>query len=486
MANFPIINNLRIVPRSSGFLDRHVGGAGEVFFDRDTNALRVFDGDTPSGFAMAKADLTNISDVDFQAKAAQANVGGGAATFIGPDTPDGARADGEQWLDTNTNVLYVWTGSEWIQPVIYKPNNGTGAEISFPATPTLNQELTEGTTTWRYNGVQWDVKYDDSPTFANLTVNTNLTTENFTINGTLTGVDLEDLGNVSATAPTDEYILQWDAASSTWGPAELTIPPTFNGGTITNPLILSNTAAVSSSDSGALRVAGGVGVAGSIWVDNTVFVDGGTVDLRGSGNLRFYNNSNTNYIGLSAPNTIASNRIYILPEQDGDSGQYLRTDGSGNLSWAAVTSPSGGTPPGGNSGQVQFNNAGEFGGSSGFTFNVAGQIVTVPKLVAVSTISINDGTESTDTTTGALTVTGGVGIGKQLNVGGGTNTFTGTTASTSTTTGTVVVSGGVGVGGAMNVGENVTADTDPTVAAHLTNKRYVDANVLAFSVAFGA
>ena len=52
----------------------------------------------------------------------------------------------------------------------------------------------------------------------------------------------------------------------------------------------------------------------------------------------------------------------------GSSGQYLQTDGAGNLSWAAGGGGGSGSPGGVNT-QVQFNDAGTFAGNTGFTFN---------------------------------------------------------------------------------------------------------------------
>lgn len=51
-----------------------------------------------------------------------------------------------------------------------------------------------------------------------------------------------------------------------------------------------------------------------------------------------------------------------LPTSDGASGEVLTTDGAGVLSWAA-----GGGAPGGSTTQLQYNNAGVFGGTSGIT-----------------------------------------------------------------------------------------------------------------------
>jgi hypothetical protein len=66
----------------------------------------------------------------------------------------------------------------------------------------------------------------------------------------------------------------------------------------------------------------------------------------------------------------------------------------------------------------------------------------------------NDDTASTDEFSGSVTFAGGIGIAKELNIGGAVK-MTATTASTSTTTGALVVSGGLGVAGAIYPGGNV-------------------------------
>jgi hypothetical protein len=62
-------------------------------------------------------------------------------------------------------------------------------------------------------------------------------------------------------------------------------------------------------------------------------------------------------------------------------------------------------------------------------------------------------TASTSTSTGTLVVTGGVGVGGNIHVGGTVNRLTGNTASTSTSTGTLVVTGGVGIGGRASIND---------------------------------
>lgn len=63
---------------------------------------------------------------------------------------------------------------------------------------------------------------------------------------------------------------------------------------------------------------------------------------------------------------------------------------------------------------------------------------------------INDNTSSSTAATGALTVSGGAGIGENLNVGASLK-VSGNTGSTNATTGALVVTGGVGIGENLNV-----------------------------------
>lgn len=56
--------------------------------------------------------------------------------------------------------------------------------------------------------------------------------------------------------------------------------------------------------------------------------------------------------------------VQVIPDQTGNSGDFLTTDGT-TTSWQAVPE----TTPGGSNTQFQFNNSGEFGGTSGFTWD---------------------------------------------------------------------------------------------------------------------
>ena len=48
----PVVDRIRIIPRSDDFLDRNVGSSGEVFYDRQSNSLRIYSGKDRGGFTL--------------------------------------------------------------------------------------------------------------------------------------------------------------------------------------------------------------------------------------------------------------------------------------------------------------------------------------------------------------------------------------------------------------------------------------------------
>jgi hypothetical protein len=93
----------------------------------------------------------------------------------------------------------------------------------------------------------------------------------------------------------------------------------------------------------------------------------------------------------------------------GVNGYVLQTDGSGNLSWTVQTGNGGGNGiPGGSNTQVQFNDAGTFGGDSGFTYN------KITNTLQVENISSGDSLDDTVSITGNLVVTGNVTISQDI------------------------------------------------------------------------
>lgn len=77
MSKIPVLTAIRLIPRETDYLERKSGSRGEIFFDRDTNTLRLYDGETTGGLTLARSDLSNISNADFATKATAAGIGGG-------------------------------------------------------------------------------------------------------------------------------------------------------------------------------------------------------------------------------------------------------------------------------------------------------------------------------------------------------------------------------------------------------------------------
>ncbi len=65
MAKIPILDAVRIIPRDADFLNRKSGIRGEIFYDRDANSLRLYDGISAGGANLALADLSNVSKTAF-------------------------------------------------------------------------------------------------------------------------------------------------------------------------------------------------------------------------------------------------------------------------------------------------------------------------------------------------------------------------------------------------------------------------------------
>ena len=81
--------------------------------------------------------------------------------------------------------------------------------------------------------------------------------------------------------------------------------------------------------------------AGSIQFENEAYFKD-EIYLKAQGStptgINFQDADNSNSVKIKAPDTISSNYTLVLPAADGSSGQFLITDGSGNLSFSTVSS----------------------------------------------------------------------------------------------------------------------------------------------------
>ena len=102
----------------------------------------------------------------------------------------------------------------------------------------------------------------------------------------------------------------------------------------------------------------------------------------------------------------------------GDNGYFLQTDGEGNLSWAAGGGGGGNGLPGGANTQVQYNDAGTFGGDSGFTYDNITNLLTVANISASNVTFSNTvvSTNLTVNTSAVLNVSGNINSTTSANV----------------------------------------------------------------------
>jgi plastocyanin len=158
MAKIPIFDAVRIIPREEDFLNRKLGSRGEIFYDREANTLRLFDGNAVGGISLAKDDLSNIDNLIFKNKAGAAGVGGGAAEIS--DTPPNSPNSGETWVDETTGIFYVYyddgTSAQWIQPAaaLYGGGSSSGVSTLNSLTDVIISSAVDGQVL-KYNGTNW-------------------------------------------------------------------------------------------------------------------------------------------------------------------------------------------------------------------------------------------------------------------------------------------------------------------------------------------
>jgi len=146
----------------------------------------------------------------------------------------------------------------------------------------------------------------------------------------------------------------------------------------------------------------------------------------GSGILRIggaqYPGTLTNSHALVANSTGAIDKVIaanatitslVANGSAGSNGQVLVSNGSG-VYWGTGTS--------GSNTYVQFNDSGVANGVAGFAFNKTSNTLSVGNtvsslIVTANTISVTGNTISSNTTTGALTVAGGLGVAGKINTG---------------------------------------------------------------------
>lgn len=131
MSKIPAFTALRLIPREESFLDRTTGNRGEIYYDRDSDTLRLFDGEIRGGTSLAKSDLTNVSINDFRNSAVSSRISTVVYTVTitgqqGGDVGNKYNLNGVYRPEPNFVVGYTYVFVQDDQTNVYFPNaNGT-------------------------------------------------------------------------------------------------------------------------------------------------------------------------------------------------------------------------------------------------------------------------------------------------------------------------------------------------------------------------
>lgn len=146
-----------------------------------------------------------------------------------------------------------------------------------------------------------------------------------------------------------------------------------------------------------------------------VVIQNGQLVINAQGDTRYYDSDSSNYVAFQAPATVSANVTWTLPAADATTNKYaLISNGSGTLSWGAT-------------GPVISNDTATSTAvypifTSTSNALIDGANVCTTKLTfkpSNGQLALAGGTAASDTTTGTLVVTGGVGISGALYGGAG-------------------------------------------------------------------
>ena len=157
--------------------------------------------------------------------------------------------------------------------------------------------------------------------------------------GSVTPTSILGLTDVNASSITDSQILVYDASTQTFIPGSNGASSDTNIGNTDQTLagvrdveMAGNNLTFSQGDTVRHTISPTLGAT----FFRGLTVDGDNAD-GGKLSLKEAPANGTSRFSLSAPASLASNVEFILPSADGSSGQFLKTDGSGNLSFDTPT-----------------------------------------------------------------------------------------------------------------------------------------------------
>lgn len=220
---------------------------------------------------------------------------------------------------------------------------------------------------------------------------------------------------------------QYTSASNSWRRVIGTAGSSFNGGTITNALIISSSTQATSTTTGALQVVGGTGIGGNLYVGGNL-ITGSPLNFTPANSNLQYGGNRVGYLQLAVQNanasTTSTSDVVAFSDNGNDLGGYIDfgiTSSAYSDPAYDLSGPGDGylyvVGTGTNVGKLTISTYQPqdiiFSTGGGDTVHEQGRWKHGQGLVIVPT------TQSTSTTTGALQVAGGVGIRGNLAIGGG-------------------------------------------------------------------
>ena len=358
--------------------------------------------------------------------------------------------------------------------------------LGFPTNPNIDDLYTVGNTTYQWNGTAWAIYSQGSQVVNTIVVNTLTVYSTSTINGAVI-ITTATLAQYLPPAPastasgitiliagTDTVIATVGSTSTIWNNSTLE-SVTLRGATTDQAISITNPTDASNTSTGALTVVGGVGIGGSLYAKNTSYVNGSQIVTTATignyaANASLTTGTTTTFFINNITNSISTTTGALIVAGGAGIGEDVFI--GGNLTVNGIT---------------DLNN----------------------NLNSTGVVTINNSLNATSTSSAALVIEGGVGIGQDLWIGGSiysagqpvitTSTFydqveagtdilitatmagvayfsdistldsvtsrgsttthaisiTNTQNSTNTTTGALHVAGGVGIGGDVNIGGSI-------------------------------